>query len=350
MLDVHGKSVNQTCYVLLSQAIFQAGIKTDVPGADVWEDWYSLGPNPFTLWCSSNESHLGPGWLPLPMDTAYSLLNGLGTADGQDALPDLKNFTYTAGHASGNGDTVPDCPVHKGFERLANTSLTRQAEIMAFPLLANPTNPWKIPDVHAILKWESLSKNTTGTPAVENDYSVFGDRYNAVQQDVINYLTILGWEGKGAGLPCQTQAGYNYPGCQYHKDINISVGRPLSRAFPYAALRYQCSGADQGVLCDYSAWPPLAVDVLGNPLTKKTLFAQPDWILYDIAPTSVWVEWAVAAMLIVTVVSNLGSLVFLGYPFLGRLLHVIAAHARQVAQGAVQHVKDLHDTYFRRRG
>ena len=270
------------------------------------------------------------------------------------AQPIVENVTWVAGRALGSSDDVLYCPIYMGIERFADTLLTKRSDIMAFPLLSKQSHPWRIPNAKASGSWESVKAGGYSAPAVVNDYTVLRDMHDHVQDEVINYFNTLGWEGIRAGFPCQSSDGFYYPRCQYHRDITVSVDRTLSRAFPYAALKYQCSGADRGVLCDYSEFPPLAVDGQGNYLTKKTLLAQPNWVLYDITPTSAWVQWAVVAMLIVTVVSNLGSFVFLGYPFLKRLylhcdMQLVGARARQIARGAVQHVITLHGLCISRR-
>lgn len=315
LLDVLGHPINQTCFVLLSQAVFQnrsyKAETWETPGSesDMLAHWHSLRPNPFTLWCSSNQTKLGPGWLPLPSDMAYTLLNGTGSFQE----PDLKTFMSSARISASNGSVKPVCPAEKGFERLANVSLTKQGDIMALQLFRDASNPWVFPDDQEIRSW-ARPHAVFHAPAVENSYTDFEDTYQHMQDKVLDYYATLGWEGKGAGFPCQSSNGYNYPWCQYHNFLRKQEGRPLSGAIPYAALRYQCSGADQGVLCDYSTSPPLAVDELGNYLTLKSLSAQHNYILYDETPTAAWVKWAVIAMLIVALMSNVGSMIFLAYP------------------------------------
>ena len=338
LLDVFDKSVNRTCYVLLSQAIFESGSSEAEPQesedyardkheGDVLADWSVLRPNPFTLWCSSNEVHLGPGWLPLPMGMAYDLHNRLGHE--HQTKPPLMGFTYTAGNASGSGHAEPYCPAFAGFEKFANKSLTRQSDIMAFQFFSDDSNPWKFPDDRAIRGW-TASHALPGAPDVENSFSDLGDMFHVVQEKVQIYHTTLGWDGRGAGIVCQEDNGYNFPGCQYHHFKPLSDRRPLSGAFPYAAMRYQCSGADQGVLCDYYPFPPLAVDELGNYLTKRSLSAQSDGILYAIPLTTTWVQWAVVAMLLVALASNVGSIMFLGYPYFKQLGHSLVGRVLEL--------------------
>ena len=338
MLDVFGKVVNETCYVLLSQATFENGSflaeprefparKGALPEGDVLVDWYALRPNPFTLWCSSNDTHSGPGWLPLPMDTAYTLLNSLAH-ERAGHVPQSAPYggRYMAGLTAANRTY---CPVYQGFEGLASTPLTRQANMMGVQLFPANSNPWKFPDEQAMRRWTSTQREF-GAPSVDNSFTSLGDMYEDVQQRVVDYYAILGWEGKGAGVPCQSKNGFIYPVCKYHHKISVSDRRPLSGAFPYATLRYQCSGADQGVLCDYYKYPPLAVDEQGNYLSKRSLSAQSDSVLFDVSPTTVWVQWAVVAMLVVALASNLSSIVFLGYPFFRHSVHYVAERARKL--------------------
>ena len=339
LLDKSGQYINRTCYVLLSQTVFGHGsfraeprespVSDSVhPGSESEDhmlmDWHAMRPNPLMLWCSPNQTSLGPGWLPLPMATAYDLLKGVGSFPE----PDLNAMRLTTGVSSSGGNDKPACPENKGFEGHANVLLTRQGDVMAYQLLPNYSNPWLFPDELAMQSQHSVFH----PPAVANSYTGFGGMYNDVQSMAMGYYTALGWEGKGSGFPCQSNHGYKYPWCQYHHKIKVLDRRPLSSAMPYATLRYQCSGADHGVLCDYSANPPLAVDELGNRLSRQSLASQDNAILYDGTKigekvTTVWVEYAVVAMLLVAFASNLGSVLYLAFypfPYLGRLKHAFS--------------------------
>ena len=61
--EADGRPVNKPCLVLVDNTILSDA---------------AVAASPYTFWCSFNGSGLGPGWLPLPLQTAAHLLE---TAD-----------------------------------------------------------------------------------------------------------------------------------------------------------------------------------------------------------------------------------------------------------------------------
>ena len=73
MNDTHGKPLSNPCYVLLDANFNRTLAQARIDGI-AQSGWRTFKPNAHTLWCSTNASVLGPGWLPLTFRTGYYLL------------------------------------------------------------------------------------------------------------------------------------------------------------------------------------------------------------------------------------------------------------------------------------
>ena len=239
--------VSRTCFVLLlGLSAFESSFVKDGRAFRSW-------PDTRTLWCSSNRSSIGPGWLSLPLSTAVALLQN----DQSDSM-------YSEGCPSFN-DTVLEIP-HSVYTHLTALDLLESG--------------WYPPNISA---WP---------------VQVYGPAF-------AHYLGILGGlralqllcdgNGQSQGQLCDTSFSMSRGPITGTPD-NI----PLRGAIPYEALRYRCSNFSNftgpGVLCDHSLDPPLAVDSAGKYLSNSGDPGQ-DGVIFLHAQA---VNWSVNAVQYVT--------------------------------------------------
>lgn len=215
--------VSRTCFVLLlGLSAFEGSF---VQGGHASRSW----PDTRTLWCSSNRSSIGPGWLPLPLSTLHRI----------SAL--LWNNQSGSMYSEG-------CPSFS-----VDLEIPHSVSLKALDLLESV---WYPPNISA---WP---------------VQVYGPAFT-------HYLSILGGQqalqllcdgnGQSQGQLCDT-GSFNMS----RRPITGSPdNKPLRGAIPYEALRYRCSissnvtGSQAAVFCDHSLDPPLAVDSAGKYLSNS---------------------------------------------------------------------------------
>lgn len=84
--DTLGVPINKTCFALLDYMAFNASLTNSSHGSVLHAD---LG----MLWCSSNRANVGPGWLPLTLDTVDSLLPA-------DTYGEIRKSSHDSGNYS----------------------------------------------------------------------------------------------------------------------------------------------------------------------------------------------------------------------------------------------------------
>ena len=296
--DADGKPVNTTCLVLIDKSVFGSGKEEQQDRTHVL--YTLLAPavtgNPYTFWCSVRGSGLGPGWLPLQLYIAAQLLDLAGSkyidTDSIFGQPWTKDM-YAVNGSKGQ-ETCPHIP---GFEKVAK------------PFWSNSTTPDGFPSTLSgmpvgveLLISSSTAKTSDGSCIPVFEVAGYPDP-NGVAGDAFTYATLLGGYFLGSRVDCPVT---------YSGDAVGRVGYALGNATYYPSLQYQCSKLTNGVLCDFSASPPLSVDAEGRFLDKKSLSKQSDAHVYVTSLTTTSVEYAVIAMLAVALVAILGTLAELG--------------------------------------
>lgn len=301
--DTRGQATNTTCLVLLD-ANFDSAFtaKSEGPSPVAWR---SYKPNAHTLWCSTNASNLGRGYLPLTLRTGLSLMASLDP-DALLSTPyrDLMEISRAPeSYALGEGGLR--CP---------NFSITASLPMGEFATPGGP-RPISIPSLQ-LLKEDDNAWGEKG----DADYNFPGDHVfcNSEGQSekfdrVFWYADSLGWDRSGFLFKPSRNGEYVDPAVCQDRPYNSSLSStcPLRRAKLYASLRYQCSSLNKGVLCDFGVHPPLAVTPDGSYLSKKNMPDLPGVVIFGAPQTATSVEWAVKGMLIALAVSNIMSVVFL---------------------------------------
>ena len=232
------------------------------------------------MWCITNDSAVDQGWLPLKLQSAADLT-------GRSLLE------VTAGHkVDESGYTTVDVGSCPGVD--ATSAGILQNGIPALPLLAGMPKP-----LH--YDW-----------SVE-DYPRPSNRDDVLQ--VCLYAVRMGWNGKGA-LTCPSYMTSSGPGTwrMAGPPVDHTPG-PLTSAHYMPALKYQCSAIEKGILCDYAARRPVAVDSNGHHLTWKRLADLDEFAGFGIinprkAENAIPTYFAVIAMAAVAAAAIMGSLIF----------------------------------------
>ena len=306
--DAYGRPINTTCLVLIDKVIwsqYQPNDQEEIAGHDSNLRLYSLlsvgvTGNPYTFWCSSNGSSLGPGWLPLPWRTAASLLNVTGPGNMSYTSMSHQNITrdgYAVEEAKGQGSAT--CPQVPGFKEHAKPLVRLPIPSGNFPKGSADLFPRGVELLG--ISYENKSA-AIGACIPVYEAADYPDPLG-IAAAAYTYATVLAGPPYGSMLDCpfalDSDSGY----------INAET---LGNAIYYPSLQYQCSNLSTGVLCDYSVKPPLSVDGEGRFLDKKSLSKQRTVYMYVTSLTTSSVEYAVAAMLAVAFVAIFGTLAVLG--------------------------------------
>ena len=267
LYDADDKIINKSCFVLADELMFRR--RSD---------------NPHTFWCSLHGLGIGPGWLPLHLDTAEDLLEIASPT--YHRISKEGSFTkdrYAISLPKGQGAS---CPQVEDYEQLAK------------PLLYEPVIPafGFSPKGVTLLVNHSTLRGPVGLCDLLPD---------ALNDKVLRYASVLGG-GSSAWYRCKHFKRY----AEYVGDPKAVFGNDTEVGY-YAFLQYQCRQVSNGVLCDYSVDPPLAVDAEGRYLNKHSLSEQVRYI-YVTSLTTTSVEYAVTAMLAVAFVTIFGTLAGLG--------------------------------------
>ena len=300
--DAHGEAImNKTCFVLLDANFGDYLRSAQGPARSGWR---RFKPNAHSLWCSANRTNLGPGWLPLTLQTGLML--------AASTRPDLYNLSHHYNlYQAANYDASPDrySIYEKGMLRCPdlrfNTSITglyggHKPGIGALRLLLDSDNAW---DEDGVARYTFADDH----PNCQLEQTL------SKSDRVFQYANVLGWDRSGV-LFRQSRNGefVDSEVCQNRPyNSTMSSHRPLHSAKLYASLRFQCSGLDKGVLCDFGVDPPLAVSPDGKYLSKRNMPDLPDVVIFDLPQTATSMEWAVIGMIIAVVASNLISFLFL---------------------------------------
>ena len=308
-------SVENTCLVLLDANFGSSTLEgaqgsvrfssSPLEGAQgsARSGWQKYKPHAHMLWCSTNRTQVGPGWLPLTMHTGLSLLRQFRPK----AFYNIANITSNANmydilHQQAPGDfslkegEMRRCPDF-GF----NNTTRGYYGLDTLQMLPDHNNAWSIKDGDA--KYDFPGNH--GDCSMEDQESKFSQ--------VFRYADSLGWDRSGFLFRPGKNGEYRDPALCRDTPVNttLSSHRPLQGAKLYASLRFQCSSLSKGVLCDFGVDPPLAVSPDGKYLNKKNMPDMPDVVTFGSPQTATSVEWAVKGMIIAAIVSNLASVVFL---------------------------------------
>ena len=295
----HGQSIEKSCLVLLD-ASFDSSFTSKSEGPSRLA-WRSYKPNAHTLWCSTNTTNLGHGYLPLTLRTSVSLMASLAP----DALlgTPYRDFNEISRGPESYALDALRCP---------NFSITTSLPLGVF---ATPSGTGVI-NLSA-LQLLSESENAWGEKG-DADYNFPGEHVDCNSESqlgkfnqVFRYADSLGWDRSGFLFKASRNGEYVDRAVCQDRPYNSSPSGtfPLRRAKLYASLRYQCSSLSKGVLCDFGVDPPLAVDLKGDHLSKKNLPGLANVVLIN--PPNTGVKLAVIFMLIAVVVSNMFSVLFL---------------------------------------
>ena len=303
--DTRGTQTAKACFVLLD-AISISPLNPDPQGPAKFR-WHNIRPHAHALWCSTDRSIIGPGWLPLTLRTGLSLMPPealLGTP-----YADLFEVSNAPEPYALEGPGGPRCPRF-------NFNTTVSIGDFGPGLEEAGSNPINMAALQLIPEEHNAWDEVTGVAK----YDFPGDHAycnSQVQSQKVNqvfwYADSLGWD----------RSGYLLKPSRYGEDVDSAVcldrpynstptnNRPLQGAKLYASLRYQCSSLSKGVLCDFGVDPPLAVDPDGSYLSKSNLWNLPDVVLNGTFQTARSVEWAVRGMVVAAVVSNAVSVITL---------------------------------------
>ena len=305
--DTDGKPINKTCLVLLDANFrsFQKGLYFAQGSAS--SGWQKLKLNAHTLWCSTDTSKLGPGWLPLTYTTGLLLLQYV-KPDTITSINDFINkyninsnsFTqYALGATDAQALGCQDFGLSQWSDTVLD-GLWNGSTMNALQLLSEDYNAW----------------DREGRA----DYHFPGDHVNCELQEqaskfnqVFQYADALGWNRSGVLFRASRDGefGDNVLCLDQPHNSSRTNNHPLQDAKLYASLRYQCSSLNKGVLCDFGVDPPLAVGPDGKYLSKKNLPDLANIVIKGSPQTATWVEGAVKSMLVAVAVSNTFSVIFL---------------------------------------
>ena len=301
--DTRGQPTNNTCLVLLD-VNFNSSFHSD-PQGSARLGWQAFKPNAHTMWCSTNMSSLGPGYLPLTLSTGLSLM----ASGAQDAL--LGTFYRDFLDISRGRDVHALVDLKTSQQRCPkfniNTTVSMgghmrgpTANIPAIQLISEDANAWGI---NGDANYDFPGKHVFCNSDVQSD------NFN----QVFGYADSLGWDRAGVLFRPSRSGEYVDSALCQDRAYNASWSRnyPLQGAKLYASLQYQCSSLSRGVLCDYGVDPPLAVTPDGKYLSKRNMPDLPDVVIFGSPQTATSVVWAVIGMLIALGVAIILNVVIL---------------------------------------
>ena len=301
LTDTRGQPIKRTCLVLLD-ANFNSNFQSD-PQGSARLGWQAVRPNAHTLWCSTNMSSLGPGYLPLTLRTGLKLM----ASGAPDALLGTlyKDLAETSRgpdlYALGEGGGLR-CPTFSINTNISVGDLSRgpKANMTALPLISEGNNAW---DENGDAGYDFLGDHVSCNSEEQSE------KFN----QVFWYADSLGWDRSGVLFRPSKNGEYVDPALCQDREYNASWTRyhPLQGAKLYASLQDQCSSLSRGVLCDYGVSPPLAVSPDGTYLSKRNMPDLPDVVIFGSPQTATSVAWAVIGMLIALAVANILSVGFL---------------------------------------
>ena len=306
MNDTRGQATNKTSLVLLDTNFDSAFTsKSEGPSRMAWR---SYKPNAHTLWCSTNTTNLGHGYLPLTLGTGLSLMASLAP----DALlgTPYRDFSDISKAPESYALSEQRCP---------NFSIS-SVNAAGLPVGEFATPGWPGVPINLTALQLLLEDDNAWGEKGDADYNFPGDNAfcnSEVQSEICDrvfwYADSLGWDRSGVLFKPSRNGDYVDPAMCLDRPYNISLSStfPPRRAKLYASLRYQCSSLSKGVLCDFGVHPPLAVTPEGSYLSKKNMPDLPGVVIFGAPQTATSVEWAVKGMLIALAVSNIVSVVFL---------------------------------------
>ena len=260
--DTHGRPINKTCLILLDTSFDQAAGYIDSPRR-------AFQHNPHTLWCSTNMSNIGLGWLPLTLYTGISLLGWLrpdtfnSTVKGMYSTNALEGVGYAYAGGTGVGGRLgcPNLPFNKSAPTFNAGRFGIAGLYMdALQLIPEDDNAWS-------------GENGDANYNIPGDYTKCYEGKSSKFQPVFWYADMLGWDRSGVLFrPSKNGKRADNTICG---ESNFTPKRtndhPLHGAKLYASLRYQCSSLSKGVLCDFGMDPPLAVSPDGTYLSKRNM-------------------------------------------------------------------------------
>ena len=232
--DTHGSAINKTCFALLGSTAFQGLLNV--------QDGQASRPDTRTLWCSPNRNSVGPGWLPLTLNTTYTLLGAGADFPGQ-------GYAIMPSNGSGHAEVCPS-PDNSTVRFTPNATVLKVGQNVS--LEANDL----------LQSFSSLSHVINGAVLLHDPA-------------FMQYLGTLGGP-QALRLFCEGNGQFDRQLCDTGRlSASFSNNQPLRGAVPYEALRYRCSGSrnwtesQAGVFCDHSVSPPLAVDSAGKYLSTS---------------------------------------------------------------------------------
>ena len=296
--DTHGKPIDKACLVLLDAYFGVPRSKVDQnlyrARGSSRSGWRKFKPNAHTLWCSTNTSNLGLGWLPLTLYTGMSLMRHFSSETYGFSWPyRCYDSRLMSGYSYNSTMGCPDFQLNMSV-------LSDQWGMDVMELLSDNENAW----------------DGDG----QARYHFAGDYVDCDRQEqtrkfdrVFWYADLLGWDRSGVLFRPSRREIYGEKALCRDRVLarSWSNNRPLQGAKLYASLRYQCSSLDKGVLCDFGVDPPLAVSPDGKYLNKRNMPDLPDVVIFGSLPTATAVKWAVIGMIVAAMASIFASVIFL---------------------------------------
>ena len=284
--DTLGHPINKTCFALLGGTAFQSSFNGSLGQAH--------GMDSRTLWCSSSRKTVGPGWLPLTLDTTIAMLGlgadvcryGYGTSSQNNTVSEYA-CSAPAPAANVFGSLEPLCPGPAALQSASRPSMslnvTQHLTLQAYQLL-----------------------NGSRTMSVVASGS--GQSVLPYDDAFMQYARALGGP-QAVQLLCESNVAFTGSLCDTGNTSTTSLNNwPLRGAVPYRALRYRCSGAGNmsqpAVLCDHGVHPKFAVDADGKYLSKSGMRLQEHVIMFYNQQFSTTLRLAVFILLALLVTVN----------------------------------------------
>ena len=249
-----GFPTSRTCFPLLSDTAFHTSFnKLSGQGA----------VDTRTLWCSSDRTSLGPGWLPLTYAKTFALLKSSRHATQGGA-----------GEQHSAGNTI--CPGPLATSGCDDVRISQGVSL----------------HVHRLLPGDSYPSSQLINLRSGQLISPYDDAFT-------QYVGILGGP-QALQLFCEQRDQFNGSLCDGDGMFSLS-DPPLRSAVPYEALRFRCTRVSNdtqpSVLCDHGVDPPLAVDANGRYINRLGVQSQGGFVLFGSQPRDASVLGAVVIFL-----------------------------------------------------